>query len=80
MGEGVVILAGVMLFAFGMTAPAEAAESGPGPSKPAQQTPAASVIKGDLIKIEGEFNVVKARAGKEVWFQVGKDTLRVPRL
>lgn len=40
----------------------------------ADQPAAAQTVKGDLLKIEGEFYVVKDAAGKEVRLHVNKDT------
>ena len=38
------------------------------------QPAAAQTVKGDLLKIEGEFYVVKDAAGKEVRLHVNQDT------
>ncbi|MBI4400892.1 MAG: hypothetical protein HY581_04605 [Nitrospirae bacterium] len=75
---GLLVLTGIL--GFGTATPASAVDPMPAPSKDPQGAPAAQPIKGELLRIEGEFYVVKDVAGKEVRLRVSKDTLLDARL
>jgi len=78
-------VAGVpLLLGFIAAAPAEAVELAPDPHAPAPHAPAKvaaeasesgpQTIKGEVVKIDGRFYVVKDQQGKEIRLLVSKDT------
>ena len=70
---GTLVLTGTL--GLGAATLASAADPTPDASKPATSMPAAQLVKGELVKIEGEFYVVKDPAGKEIRLRVSKETL-----
>jgi hypothetical protein len=75
---GVVVLTGIL--GFGTATLASADDPMPVPPKDPRAAPAAQPMKGELLRIEGEYYVVKDVAGKEVRLQVSKDTVLDARL
>lgn len=75
---GVLVLIGIL--GLGTATLASAADPMPAQSKDPLAAPAAQPMKGELLRIEGEFYVVKDVAGKEVRLQVSKDTVLDARL
>ena len=47
----------------------------PGKPRPETESPTPKTIKGDLLKIDGEFYVVKDMAGKEIRLHADKTTV-----
>ena len=72
MTRSIAVLA--MLLAFGMATGSNAAD----PSKPAEMgkssAAAASTVKGEVLKIDGEHYTIKDASGKEVGIHVDKST------
>ena len=69
----VLVIANVWVFPNLIELPA-AADSAP-QSKPAVSENAARVLQGKLLKIEGEYYIVKDAGGKEVRVRVNKSTV-----
>mgnify|MGYP001574852351 FL=1 len=75
---GVVVLTGIL--GFGTATLASADDPMPVPPKDPRAAPAAQPMKGELLRIEGEFYVVKDATGKGVHLPIDKNTKRDPTI
>lgn len=70
---GLLVLTGIL--GLGTATLVSAAEPPPEASQPAASMPAPQLLKGELVRIDGEFHAVKGAADQEVRLRVTKETV-----